>query len=243
MGRSRVLQGFDEASMERLLDRQPFVFNHQLLDHPALSLQNLAEVIPQLAADQVFHSNGRLTLADNLDRAHREHSPEQGLQEALQQLRDVDAYIMVRKPETHPSFQPLFRMLEAEVSGLVRSTGQDGDLGDAKLYLFIASPNSVTPFHIDRYSTFLMQVRGSKEVVVYPPWDPRVAATNTPNITSPGSGVRRGDPRRSRWDNGSISSRGRRCTSPLRPATTFAMAAKTFRSRCRSSSTAPAASS
>ena len=176
MGNARVLQGFDDAIMERLLDRQPFVFSHQLVDHPALSLENLAEAIPQLPADQVFHSNGRLALADNLDRAHREHSPEQGLQDALQRLRNVDAYIMVRKPETHASFQPLFRMLEAEVSRLVRATGQDGDLGDAKLYLFIASPNSVTPFHIDRYSTLLMQVRGSKEVVVYPPWDDRVVS-------------------------------------------------------------------
>lgn len=174
--RARALQGFDDATLGRLLDRQPFVFNHALVDHPALSLENLAEVIPQLPAEQVFHSNGRLSLADNLDRAHREHRPEQALQEALQQLRHVDAYIMVRKPETHPSFQPLFRMLEAEVSGLVRSTGQDGDLGDAKLYLFIASPGSVTPFHIDRYSTLLMQVRGSKEVVVYPPWDDRVVS-------------------------------------------------------------------
>lgn len=176
-----VLRGFDNASFdsaaaERLLDRQPFVFAHHLVDHPALSIENLAAVIPQLPADQVFHSNGQLTLADNLDRAHREHSPAQSLHEALQRLREVDAYIMVRQPETHPSFQPLFRMLEAEVREMVRASGQDDDLDDAKLYLFIASPNSVTPFHIDRYSTLLLQIRGSKEVVVYPAWDPRVVS-------------------------------------------------------------------
>src|SRR3546814_17400214 len=67
-------------------------------------------------------------------------------------------------------------MIEAEVMELVRATGQGADLGDAKLYLFIASPNSVTPFHIDRYSTVLMQIRGTKEVVVYPPWDQQVVS-------------------------------------------------------------------
>jgi hypothetical protein len=173
---AQALQGFDETSVGRLLDRQPFVFGHALVDHPALSLQNLAAVIPQLPADQVFHSNGRLALSDNLDRAHRDHSPEQSLQDALRQLRDVDAYIMVRQPEIHRSFEPLFQMLKADVARLVRATGQDGDLGNVKLYLFIASPGSVTPFHIDRYSTFLMQIRGSKEVVVYPPWDQRVVS-------------------------------------------------------------------
>jgi hypothetical protein len=42
------------------------------------------------------------------------------------------------------------------------------------LYLFLASPGSLTPFHFDRYSTFLFQVRGTKSVWVAPPWDTRV---------------------------------------------------------------------
>jgi hypothetical protein len=44
------------------------------------------------------------------------------------------------------------------------------------LYLFIASPGSLTPFHIDRYSTFLLQFQGSKTVTVWPPWDERVVS-------------------------------------------------------------------
>ena len=47
---------------------------------------------------------------------------------------------------------------------------------DAQLYLFIASQNSITPLHIDRHSTFLMQFRGSKEVTVFDPWDDRVVS-------------------------------------------------------------------
>ncbi|MBX3618385.1 MAG: cupin-like domain-containing protein [Rhizobacter sp.] len=46
------------------------------------------------------------------------------------------------------------------------------------LYLFIASPNSLTPFHVDRYSTILMQFRGDKEVCVFPPRDARVASAD-----------------------------------------------------------------
>jgi Cupin-like domain len=40
--------------------------------------------------------------------------------------------------------------------------------------MFIASPNSVTPFHIDKYSTLLMQFKGSKTITVFPPLDKRV---------------------------------------------------------------------
>ncbi len=168
------LHCFDADFANDQLDRNAFLFPHKLLGHPALSLENLAQAIPRLPADQVYHSNGKLTNTDNFDRAHVEHKPGLGLEATLDQLRTVDAYIMVRKPETDPSFKPLLEELRSDVSRMVAAAGVGGAIEDAMLYLFIASPNSVTPFHIDRYSTFLMQFRGNKEVTVYPPWDPRV---------------------------------------------------------------------
>lgn len=156
------------------LDRSASLFHHRLMGDPALSLQNLARVIPRLPADQVFHSHGQLDLRDDLDRAHLDHRPAQRLAAALEQLRESNAYIMVREPEHHPSFMPLLRQLTDDVARMARAADVPGRLGDIKLYLFIASPNSVTPFHIDRYSTFLLQFRGSKQVCVFPPWDERV---------------------------------------------------------------------
>lgn len=146
------------------------------MGHPALSLENLARVIPKLPKNLVFHSNGRLDYGDDFDRAHLQHKPEQRLQEALEQLRTSDAYIMVRQPETDASFMPLLKDLTQDVSRVVADAGIPGGIDEAMLYLFIASPNSVTPFHIDRYSTLLLQFRGSKQVSVYPPWDPRVVS-------------------------------------------------------------------
>lgn len=165
---------FDDDLDPSLMDRQGFLFHHKLLGHPALSLENLARVIPGLPADQVFHSSGQLRNTDNFDTAHVDHKPALGLQQAMDQLLTTDAYIMVRQPETDPSFKTLMEQLHDDVTRLFESIGIGGGIEDGMLYLFIASPNSVTPFHIDRYSTFLMQFRGSKEVTVYPPWDQRV---------------------------------------------------------------------
>lgn len=165
---------FDGDIHPRLLDRTGFLFHHKLMDHPALSLESLARVIPSLPADQVFHSSGLLSNADNFDTAHKEHRPALGLQATMEQLLTTDAYIMVRQPESDPGFRDLLAQLQEDVAAVFASAGQTGGIEDAMLYLFIASPNSVTPFHIDRYSTFLMQFRGSKEVTIYPPWDQRV---------------------------------------------------------------------
>ena len=168
------LDSFDADFANHQFDREAFLFPHKLLGHPALSLQNLAHAIPRLPPDQVYHSNGKLTNTDNFDRAHIDHKPELGLEATLDQLRTANAYIMVRKPETDPSFKPLLDELRSDVARMVAAAGVIGTIEDAMLYLFIASPNSITPFHIDRYSTFLMQFQGNKEVTVYPPWDQRV---------------------------------------------------------------------
>lgn len=162
-----------------LLDRAPFTFTHRLMGHPALSLRNLCRVIPALPAEQVFHSNGRLQRSDDFDRAHLEHPNGLSIEEAIESIRTSDAYIMVRAAETDASFQPLFRDLRAEVESLMRERGVGTAAHGATLYLFIASPGSVTPFHIDRYSTILMQFQGTKEVTVFPQWDEQVVPTPT----------------------------------------------------------------
>lgn len=156
------------------LDREPFKFQHNLMGHPALTLENLARVLPRLPPSQVMFANNRLKNGDDFEQTFRHRPEDHSIEETIESIRTSDSYIMVSSPQVDVSFASLYKDLIAEVESLMRKRG----LGDAaitpKLYLFIASPNSVTPFHIDRYSTFLMQFRGSKRVCVSQPWDERV---------------------------------------------------------------------
>lgn len=170
------MRAFPEGLDPAALDRRPYVVPHGLLGHPALSRANLLAVVPRLPRSDVFHSNGRLELGDSLDAAHREHRPAESLEDAIERLREVQAYIMVRSPERDPSFRDLHAALCDDMNAHLREAGQAGVISDAKLYLFIASPDAVTPFHIDRYSTFLLQFQGTKQVTVFPPWDPDVVS-------------------------------------------------------------------
>lgn len=159
----------------RLLDREPFRFSHRLMEHPALSLDNLGRVLPALPKEQVFYSRSTRDTGEDLDRLHENNRNGLSIEETIENIRGADSYIMVRSPETDASFGSLHRALLEEVSALMRLNGRSGGVRESMLYLFIASPNSVTPFHIDRYSTLLLQFRGSKTVTIYPAWDPRVA--------------------------------------------------------------------
>lgn len=167
---------FAEDIKSELLDRQPFKFHHNLLGHPALSLENLSRVLPTLPKPQVMYSKGLLDVDADFESTFRKRPKERSLEETIESIRTTDSYIMVRSPEVDPSFADLYKALCSEVSALMMARGVGKAPIDSQLYLFIASPNSVTPFHIDRYSTFLMQFRGSKTVTVGMPWDDRLVS-------------------------------------------------------------------
>ncbi|MBD8526471.1 cupin-like domain-containing protein [Pseudomarimonas arenosa] len=171
---SAELKCFAPPEDSSLLDRRGFKLQHRLLGHPALELSNLAQVLPTLPSSNVYYSRGDLKPSDNFDRAHIEHKNGLSLADTIEAIRTSDSYIMVRSPELHPSFQELFADLSGDVRSLLRARGQPDQLHGAKLYLFIASPNSLTPFHFDRYSTLLLQFQGRKRVFVFEPWDERV---------------------------------------------------------------------
>lgn len=171
-----MLKFFDASVEPRVLDRDPFKFHHQLMGHPALELDNLARVIPSLPSEYVKYSKGLMRNGDDFEKCDVHHRSQMSLAETMERMRTSDSYVMVRSPQIHESFQPLFRDLSADVTTLLQQAFGDRRrlLIDPRLYLFIASPGSHTPFHIDRNSTMLLQFRGSKQVVLFPAWENQV---------------------------------------------------------------------
>lgn len=155
-------------------DRAPFKFQHQLLQHPALSIEGLSESLPQLPADRIMYSKGLSDLAVNFDRAHIEHGNGLSLRETIETIRTSSSYIAVRDPEGHPAFRGLYEDLRGEMTALLREGGKSKNIHQPRMWLFIASPNAVTPFHFDRYTNVLMQIRGSKQVAVFPNFRPDI---------------------------------------------------------------------
>lgn len=167
---------FEESIATDQLDRAGFTFRHKLLGHPSLSLENLGRVLPTLPKNQVMFSKTSLANGDDFETTFRSRPRGHSIEETIETIRTSASYIMVQAPEVDPSFADLHKQLKADVETLMRRRGIGGEAMSAKLYLFIASPNAVTPFHIDRYSTILMQFSGNKTVTVFPQWDDRVVS-------------------------------------------------------------------
>ena len=173
-----MLRCFDPSVDGRTLDREPFKFQHLLMGHPALELSNLAKVIPSLPSEYVKYSKGLMRNGEDFENCNLLHPSQMSLAETIECMRTSDSYVMVRSPQIHESFQPVFRDLSADVEHLLRQAFGERNrlLIKPQLYLFIASPGSHTPFHIDRNSTMLLQFRGSKQVVLFPRWENRVVS-------------------------------------------------------------------
>jgi len=168
-----MYQCFADSIQPDQLDRAPFQFEHRLMGHPALELANIARALPTLG-DRVMYSKGLSNLGANLDRAHIDHRNGLGIEDTIEQIRTTQSYIAVRGPEHHSSFRELHRVMCEDIGRLMRRNGTGQSPDNAEMWLFIASPGAVTPFHFDRFSNFLMQFRGSKEVAVFKPWNDEV---------------------------------------------------------------------
>ena len=162
---------------DELLDRASFKCRHRLMGHPALDFANLARVIPALPPKHVMYSVKQLNTADNFEKTFSKRPQDCSIEETLENLRTSDSYVMIQTPEADPSFRDLHRELLADVEQLMHQRGVGKAAVNPHLYLFIASPGSVTPFHLDRYSTFLLQFSGSKKVAVFPQWNEAVVTT------------------------------------------------------------------
>lgn len=157
-------------------DHRCFKFSHELIKRSELSFESIREVVLSLPADQVFFSRADLKIDANFDRAHVDHATGLSLESTLRDMATTNSYVMVRQPDTHPRLRPVLDLLMTELREFVHQVhhgvGSAADVfHDPMLYLFISSPNSVTPFHVDRYSTLLFQLQGEKDVMIWDRYD------------------------------------------------------------------------
>lgn len=165
---------FNDGIELNKLDRQTFGFSHKLQNHPSLKLENLLSIIPTLPAEKVMYSQSIKDIAVNLDYSLENDKKSLDFNEVTKTLMSGNSFIAVRNPELHPSFKEIFEDIKDDIAQTLLANKTGTHPIDPNIWLFIASPNAVTPYHLDRSSNFILQIRGSKELAVFPPRDERV---------------------------------------------------------------------
>jgi cupin-like protein len=163
---AKQLLEFEAEEFRRKFNRQAFLVRHNLSRHPLLELQNLVELSRRLPAEHVQYNSGTLAVTEDLD-----HAPQTGLsvQQTIERIEECRSWMVLKYIENDPQYRELLLTCLREVKA--HSEALDPGMCDEHGFIFITSPNSVTPCHIDPEINCLLQIRGSKTMSVFDPLD------------------------------------------------------------------------
>ena len=149
----------------------PTVLDHQLRDHPLLTpeaLKNLA-----LSIRPVDVEYNRADLPVGIDPAD---VPDNGLgiAETLENIETNGSWMVLKFIEQIPAYRDFLAETLSEIEPIVADI--TGEMLKLEGFIFLSSPDAVTPFHMDPEHNILLQLKGSKTMTIFPADDEELAS-------------------------------------------------------------------
>ncbi len=151
---------FDQLKFHRL--------RHQLADHPLMTTQSLAALALRIDPDYVRFHDGERSIGTHMGSLLQIDPTRHNLRHALDHLGKVSTFVQIINVRSDPAYRALLDELLDEVVPFLPP--RDRHLLNRDAAAFLASPGSITPFHLDHEQNFLCHIRGPKTFYV---WDHR----------------------------------------------------------------------
>jgi hypothetical protein len=154
-----------ERGAEGRFPNEPFAIRHGLSGHHLLSLDALAVLAGRLARDRVEFNSGKLKPDQR-----PEDVPALDLTpaEVVRKIETADAWLVLKNVESIPEYRALIASaLDDAARALGRTNASDGGMRDFQGFIFVASANAVTPFHMDYEENFFVHLAGPKAMHVF----------------------------------------------------------------------------
>jgi hypothetical protein len=144
--------------------------SHNLVDHPMLQLPSLVELAKrQAAAGRVRKHDDKASAGTDFIAAEKLHPKEQSAAEIIENIENAGAFLSLLNVQRDPVYRPFVNEVLDAIEPKVAK--KDPGMHGRSAWIFVTSPNAVTPFHIDHEHNFIMQIRGTKWVHVFDPLD------------------------------------------------------------------------
>jgi Cupin superfamily protein len=156
-----MLLDIDPKAFGDSFDRAPTPVSHELVEHPLLTVESLAGLAERLPESKVEHNYGDLSAVQDPDQVQKHDMP---VGEIARNIETSNSWMVLKNIELDPVYSQLLDQVLDEAEGLVAQ--RDGGMSAREGFIFLSSPGSVTPSHIDPEHNFLLQVRGSKDITV-----------------------------------------------------------------------------
>ena len=143
-------------------ERRPFLIGHDLAQHPLFSFERLADLARRLPEENVELNAGDVptSLVDG-------RKPHHGLsaEQTLARIHECKTWLGLKQVEKVPEYRDLIDAILDRLQPLIeprfpRMYRREG-------FIFVTSPRSTVPFHMDPEHNFLFQVRGGKTFTIF----------------------------------------------------------------------------
>jgi len=163
---------YNESEFLQKFTREPFVIDHQLCDHPLFAMDRLLELVKRLPEKNIEYNAGKIPVSVSHDQ-----TPRNGLsaEETVRRIAECESWLVLKYIEEDCAYSKLLQECLAQIRPLTEQLAPG--MMKPHAFVFITSPGSVTPLHIDPEHNFLLQIQGSKTI--------RMFNGNDPTILSP----------------------------------------------------------
>lgn len=143
---------------------------HRLSEHPLLQLPSLVALAERLARkNAVRYHNDKVQMGTDFTTAPETHKVERPAAEVVADIENAKSWLALHNIQQDPEYCVLLD----EVLDDLRPRLQSKDPGMCYRagWIFVTSPNAVTPYHMDHENNFILQIRGKKQLYVWDPLD------------------------------------------------------------------------
>src|SRR6266576_2621580 len=159
-----VITAANEA-LRRDFPLKPFAIRHKLAGHPLLSLPRIAQLAAELPRDLIEYNSGKVAISQDPDAIA---SVDLDPVEVVKSIETAGAWMVLKRVEKSPAYRTL---LEDTLLSVARARGfnslLDAGFKQVEGFLFVSSPNSTTPFHLDSEDNFFVHIHGEKFFTIF----------------------------------------------------------------------------
>jgi hypothetical protein len=183
---------FERAARTRFAahyPEQPHILTHSLTSHPLLEIEALAGLAEKLPITSVEYNRGDLPIGVD----GKPGSNGLTIAETIRRVAEAQSWAVLKNIEQVPAYRDLLLGLLEEIRPEIEAA--TGAMLTPQGFIFVSSPNSVTPYHFDPEHNILLQIRGHKVMTQFPAGDTRFVPDEAHET------YHSGGPRELQWDD------------------------------------------
>ncbi|WP_416379105.1 transcriptional regulator [Altererythrobacter sp. H2] len=167
----------------------PHLLRHRLGENALMNLDALAALAGRLPDSSIEYNRGDLPVGIDGKPAPTGLS----IEETIRHIATSNSWAVLKNVEQVPEYRTLLLNLLEELRPAIEA--RTGAMLRPQGFVFISSPNAVTPYHFDPEHNILLQLVGSKVMTQFPAGEPRFA----PDAVH--ESYHSGGPRELRWQD------------------------------------------